>query len=130
MSNGGEQTLMSGLLLFTLVLALRGLWSLSKFCWRWTYHRISNYHRLSKWKALKLKFNTLLGELSTSLTEADIEQIRELVDAGELGVAFENFCTQLYEWDAVCSREQIDRIAYIGKAMGIKPDYWQNIATR
>ena len=80
-------------------------------------------------KALELQFTTLLRELSRSLTETDIEQIRELVNAGELGVAFENFCTQLYEWDAVCSREQIDQIAYIGEAMGIKPD-WQNIATR
>jgi hypothetical protein len=68
--------------------------------------------------------------LRAESTETDIEQIRELVDARELGVAFENFCTQLYEWDAVCSREQIDRIAYIGKAMGIKPDYWRIIATR
>jgi hypothetical protein len=121
---------MCGLLLYTLLLALRKLWSLSNLCWRWTYYRISNYHRISKIKALELKFNTLLRELSTSLTETDIEQIRELVDAGELGVAFENFCTQLYEWDAVCSREQIDQIAYIGGAMGIKPNYWQNIATR
>ena len=50
-------------------------------------------------KALKLKFNTLLRELSTSLAETDIEQIRELVNVGELGVAFENFGRQLYEWD-------------------------------
>jgi hypothetical protein len=122
-----------GLLLYILLLALPRLWSLSNLCWRcwrWSYHRISNYHRLSKIKALELKFNTLLRELSTSLTETDIEQIRELVNVGELGLAFEHFCTQLYEWDAVCSREQIDRIAYIGEAMGIKPDYWQNIATR
>jgi hypothetical protein len=63
-------------------------------------------------KALELKFNILLRELSTSLTETDIEQIQELVNVGELGVAFENFCTQLYEWDVVRSSEQIDRIAY------------------
>jgi hypothetical protein len=107
----------------TLLLALRGLWSLSNLCWRRKYHRVSNYHLLFKMKALELKFNILLRELSTSLTETDIEQIQELVNVGELGVAFENFCTQLYQWDAVCSREQIDRIAYIGEAMGIKPDY-------
>jgi hypothetical protein len=129
MTKGG-QTLMCGLLLFSLWLALRGLWSLSNLCWRWTYHRISNYHRISKMKALERKFNTLLRELSTSLTETDIEQIRELVNVGELGVAFEHFCTQLYEWDAMCSREQIDRMAYIGEAMGIKPAYWQTISTR
>ena len=80
-------------------------------------------------KELELQFEVLLKELSTSLTVSDIEQIRELVDANELGVAFENFCTQLYERDAVCSRGQMKRIAAVGEAMGIKPDYWKNIAT-
>jgi hypothetical protein len=34
-------------------------------------------------KALELKFNTLLRELSTSLTETDIEQIRVLAASSQ-----------------------------------------------
>ena len=79
--------------------------------------------------ALEQKFEVLLDELSQSLTAADVEQIQELVHANELGVAFENLCTQLYERAAVCSLEQIDRIAEIGNAMAIDSTYWQNLPT-
>jgi hypothetical protein len=74
---------------------------------------------------LERQFAALLEEMSKSLTATDLEQIRELVDVGELGVAFENFCTQLYERGGVCERGQILRIAAIGEAMRINPRYWQ-----
>lgn len=79
--------------------------------------------------ALEQKFEALLNELSQSLTSADVEGIQELIEANELGVALEDFCTQLFERDAVCSREQIDRIAEIGKATAINSEYWQNLRT-
>ncbi len=80
-------------------------------------------------KTLEQQFAALLEELADSLTTSDCEQIRELVDANELGVAFENFCTQLFERDAVCSADQHRRIESVGKAMGISADYWKNLAT-
>lgn len=80
-------------------------------------------------KKLELQFEVLLKELSMSLTETDVGEMRELVQTNELDVAFENFCTQFYERDAVCSEDQIIRIAAIGEAMGIKPEYWRKIAT-
>jgi hypothetical protein len=79
-------------------------------------------------KELELQFEVILKELSTSLTETEVGQMQELVRANELGVAFENFCRQLYERGAVCSQEQIIRIAAIGEAMGIEADYWRKIA--
>lgn len=78
-------------------------------------------------KTLEQQFRELLEELEEKLTFSDCEQIRELVDANELGVAFENFCTQLFERDAVCSVGQLHRIEAIGKAMGISPDYWKTL---
>ena len=78
-------------------------------------------------KALEEQFEALLEELAGSLTPTDCEQIRELVGANELGVAFENFCTQLFERDAVCSLDQKRRIESIGTAMGISADYWKNL---
>jgi len=80
-------------------------------------------------KTLEEKFIILITELGPSLTAMDVEQIRELVDANELGVAFENFCTQLYERDAVCSLDQLNQITSIGSAMGIGPEYWEHLAT-
>ena len=75
-------------------------------------------------KELERQFEVLLDELSTSLTMNDVEQIRELARANELGIAVENFCTQLYERQAVCTKEQVIRIAEIGKAIGINSSFW------
>jgi hypothetical protein len=76
---------------------------------------------------LEQQFNALVAELAPLLTADDVKMIRELVDANELGVAFENFCVQLQERDVVCFGRQFDRIAAIGEAMGIARDYWSNI---
>ena len=78
-------------------------------------------------KTLEQQLRELLDELSERLTTADCDQVRELVDANELGVAFENLCTQLFERDAVCSLEQHRRIESIGNAIGISADYWKNL---
>lgn len=79
-------------------------------------------------KTLEQKFEGLLEELAESLAASDSEQIRELVDANELGVAFEIFCTQLFERDTECSADQLRRIESIGRSMGISADYWKNLA--
>ncbi|PYS72976.1 MAG: hypothetical protein DMF69_06180 [Acidobacteria bacterium] len=73
------------------------------------------------------KFRILLIELGPSLTAMDLQQVQELVDANELGVAFENFCTQLFERDAVSSRDQLDQIVTLGAAMGISQEYWNHL---
>jgi len=59
-----------------------------------------------------------------------VEQNNELLSVGELTIAFENFCTQLYERDAVCSIADVQEIALIGKALGIKEKYWTILATK
>jgi len=79
--------------------------------------------------ALKPRFQSILKELSPKLTTTDVEQIDELANVGELAVAFENFCTQLYERDAVCSVVQVQEIGLIGTALGIKEKYWTILAT-
>ena len=76
------------------------------------------------------EFETLLHEVSQKLTTDDIEQIMDLLLANELGVAFENLCTQLYERDAVCTKDQIDQITRIGNALKIDSDYWQGLPIR
>lgn len=80
-------------------------------------------------KTLEEKFIVLLTQLGPSLTDTDVEQIQELVDANELGVAFESFCTQLFERIFECSRDQLDQRLSIGAAMVISPDYWKNLDT-
>jgi hypothetical protein len=80
-------------------------------------------------KILEEQFRILLRALGPSLTTEDVEQTQELVDHNELGVAFENFCTQLYELDVTCSPDQLTQIASIGTAMGISSEYWTILKT-
>ena len=75
------------------------------------------------------QFRALLAELGPSLTAEDVLQIQELVGANELGVAFENFCTQLYEREATCSPDQLNQIALIGTAIGVRSEYWTILKT-
>ena len=78
---------------------------------------------------IRLKLKELLGKLSSKLTNRDFEQISELLTVGELKVGFENFCTQLHERDAVCTANEIQEIASIGIALGVRENYWGIIAS-
>ncbi len=72
----------------------------------------------------------MLKGISPQLTAADVEQIVDLIDVGELRVAFENLCTQLYERDAVCSIAEVQEIAVLGTALGISQEYWVILAAK
>jgi hypothetical protein len=74
---------------------------------------------------LEIQFIAIVNEQSLALPKPDVDEIRSLVDDNELGVAFENFCTQLYEYDAPCTSEQIHRIAALGLALKVSPRYWE-----
>lgn len=76
-------------------------------------------------KLPEIDLGLLLSELADSLTPKDVANIRELLNVNEIGLAVETFCEQLYERGAMCSRSQIDRIASIGGAIGIDPEYWE-----
>lgn len=55
----------------------------------------------------------------------DIEQIESLIEAGERAVAFENLCTQLYEYDIELPSPLRDTLASIGRKLGVAPRYWE-----
>jgi hypothetical protein len=62
------------------------------------------------------------------LPQRDISSIWELIDAGEPGIAFENLCTQLYEYEnpstCVCCRMEP------GVRGSADPDNGQSAPTR
>ena len=53
----------------------------------------------------------------------------ELVQAGEAGVALENLCSQLHEYDVPVDEATFGRLKEIGTQMGIEPDYWERLKT-
>jgi len=69
----------------------------------------------------------ILSDFDGSLPVEQLSEMRELVKAGEPGVALENLCSQLYEYDVVvpqvCQRE----IAKVGAAMGLPERTWKKL---
>ncbi len=74
--------------------------------------------------------NALLELIETFTGLLPREQVKDfagLVRAGEPGIAFENLCTQLYEYDIVVNREVLGELKVVGSAMGLESKYWDRL---
>lgn len=60
---------------------------------------------------------------AAGLPPADVEQIRVLIDAGELQVALETFCTQAYEYDVELSSVQREALQALGDELRLSVRY-------
>ena len=77
---------------------------------------------------VEAELTKILEEVKRWIPADQLADMNELVRAGEPGVAFENLCMQLFEFDAVIPRELVSRLQRLGDQMGIKRDYWQRLA--
>ena len=64
----------------------------------------------------------MIIEVADFLPERDLANAWELVDAGEPGIALENLCTQLYEYDATLDPEVVEQIRRLAIAMSLDPE--------
>ena len=55
------------------------------------------------------------------------EEVKELISVGEPGIALENLCTQLYEYDVPLRREEVNLLATLGSEMHLDPKYWHRL---
>jgi rRNA-processing protein FCF1 len=53
--------------------------------------------------------------------------MKELVAAGEPGVALENYCAQLFEYDVAVPTEVVAELEGLGRAMGINKKCWMRL---
>ena len=77
------------------------------------------------------ELTSLLDELAAVPVTQHREQIeftiadaRSLIHHGEAGVAFENVCQNLYEFDFPLSRAHYERLERLGQHYGFKSDTW------
>ena len=77
------------------------------------------------------EFKQLLDDLATvQLTQhhqqmdSAIQDARHLVEHGEEGVALENICQNLYEWDFPLSRAHYESLQEIGQHYGLESRTW------
>jgi hypothetical protein len=62
--------------------------------------------------------------------DAELDDMVALTKAGEPGIALENLCEQLFEHDVHVSHSIVQRIAFLGSAMGLRDDYWERLAPK
>jgi hypothetical protein len=57
----------------------------------------------------------------------ELDEMASVAKAGECGVALENLCTQLLEYDAVVSIPVLESIKKLGAVLGIDEKYWSRL---
>ncbi|WP_092978676.1 MafI family immunity protein [Actinopolyspora lacussalsi] len=62
-----------------------------------------------------------------ALSDEDRKDMTELAVHAEWGIAFENMCAQLGEYDAVLTRELHEEIVRVGRMCGVEPRTWKNL---
>lgn len=67
----------------------------------------------------------LIMDAANDLPLRDVEQIEGLIQVGERAVAFENLCTQMYEYDIRLPSDLQDTLLSIGEQLGVVPRYWE-----
>lgn len=69
----------------------------------------------------------LLDQFGAVLPPEQIEEMKALAGAGEPGVALENYCTQLFEFDATVPPEVLSELDELGRSMGVDEKYWARL---
>lgn len=66
----------------------------------------------------------LVTEIKSELPSNDIENIVDLIENNEYGVAYEILCVQLHEYNIKISFEFYEKIANYGISINIPPSIW------
>ena len=61
------------------------------------------------------------------LPATDVANIWEFVDVGELGLAFETLCTQLYEYEAAVNAEVLRSLGELREYFGLDSRLWLDL---
>lgn len=77
---------------------------------------------------IERRLATILDESTPWIPAEQLADMRDLLCHGEPGVAFENLCSQLFEYDTVIPVALWERLRLVGEQMGIASDYWQRLA--
>jgi hypothetical protein len=69
----------------------------------------------------------LIMDAANDLPLHDAEQVEGLIQAGERAVAFENLCTQIYEYEIRLPSGLRDTVASTGEQLGVASRYWERL---
>jgi hypothetical protein len=76
---------------------------------------------------LEAELKEIISIFDGHLPPDQLLEMKELNAAGEPGVAYENLCVQLFEFDVQVNESQFYQIRKLGLAMRIQPKYWERL---
>ena len=77
---------------------------------------------MSNYKEIELMFGNLLSQPASNLSNAEIEEVREFLDAGEYGIALRTFVAIFGEEYKIPTPAEFDIVKQLALAMCIDPD--------
>ena len=75
-----------------------------------------------------MEIGTLIAQFDCMLAQEQLQDMMSLNAAGEPGIALENLCTQLYEFDIPVEETELSKIRQLCLAMGVSQKYWQRLS--
>lgn len=69
----------------------------------------------------------LAMDAARSLPLGDLEQVEDLIQVGEQRVAFENLCTQIYEYEVRLPLYLRGLLSEVGEQLGVAARYWERL---
>lgn len=67
---------------------------------------------------------SLLGIYKDVLTDVDIEEVESHIYAGELSIALENLCVQIFERNGECSSQAYEEIKLLALELNVHERFW------
>ncbi len=75
-------------------------------------------------REIENRLEDILAKATGWLPANELADMVDLVRHGEPGVALENFCTQLEEYDIVVPQDIVDELRSLASAMGMRLPAW------
>jgi plasmid maintenance system antidote protein VapI len=73
---------------------------------------------------LDKQLNALISSMIDSLSQDEISELRELLDAGEYGVAYETLCSIIVERNKLITKQMYAQLIELGQKMQMTEDTW------
>lgn len=83
---------------------------------------------VNDWESAMATMRAAVIAVEDRLPPSDVDNVWELVEAGEPGVAFEILCTQLYEYDVAVKDTTLASLAELGTYFKFDPRLWEILA--
>lgn len=69
----------------------------------------------------------LINEVKDKLPSHYVKNIIECNQCNERGIAFEDLCEHLYEYEVPISHEFYDKLVSFGKSINVESSYWEDL---